>query len=227
MERIQKIISNSGYCSRRKAEELIAKGVVAVNGRTAKIGDSAEEKDVITIDKKPLRPQSKRYILLNKPFGYTTTMEDPHETKIVSQLINLKERVYPVGRLDKFTGGMLIMTNDGDFSNKIMHPSFEIKKTYYVKVDKEFLRDDLRNLENGIVIDDIKTSKAQVKKLSANEIELTIHEGRNRIVRKMMEALGLNVKTLIRIRIGNLELGQLKPGYFRNLTPEDMKKIFM
>jgi 23S rRNA pseudouridine2605 synthase len=226
MERVQKLIANSGSCSRRKAEELITKGLVKVNGKLAKLGDSANETDRITINGQLLRHQNKRYILLNKPFGYVTSMEDPHETKLVKDLIKTKERVYPVGRLDKLTGGMLILTNDGDFANTIMHPSFEIDKTYYVKVDTPFDRRDFLKLRKGIIIEDQKTSEAKVKQLSDLEIELTIHEGRNRIVRKMMESLGYYVKVLIRIRIGNLELGQLKPGYYRNLTEEDRNKIF-
>ncbi len=226
MDRVQKIISNLGYCSRRKAEELIVKGVVRVNNKPVKLGDQASQTDIITINGKTLEPPRKRYILLNKPFGYTTTMEDPHETKIVKDLIKIKERVFPVGRLDKFTGGMLIMTNDGDFSNQITHPSFEIKKTYYIKVDKPFRKQDLIKLSRGIFIEGRKTDVARVKGLSDKEIELTIHEGRNRIVRKMMDALGYYVKVLIRIKIGNLELGQLKPGYYRNLSQEEIKKLF-
>jgi 23S rRNA pseudouridine2605 synthase len=226
MERIQKLIANSGSCSRRKAEELIEKGLVKVNGKLVKLGDSANETDRITINGQLLRHQSKRYILLNKPFGYTTTTEDPHEKNIVMDLVKTKERLFPVGRLDKFTGGMLILTNDGDFANSIMHPSFEIDKTYYVKVDKRFDHRDFNKIRKGIIIEDQKTSEAKVKQLSDLEIELTIHEGRNRIVRKMMDALGYYVKVLIRIKIGRLELGQLKPGYFRNLTEEDKKRIF-
>jgi 23S rRNA pseudouridine2605 synthase len=227
MERVQKLIANSGSCSRRKAEELITKGLVKVNGKPVKLGDSASETDNITINGQPLRHQNKRYILLNKPFGYVTSMEDPHETKLVTELVKIKERVFPVGRLDKWTGGMLLFTNDGDFANRITHPSFEIDKTYYVKIDSVFDRKDFQKLRNGLMIEDQMTSEAKVKHLSKNEIELTIHEGRNRIVRKMLESLGYYVKVLIRIKIGQLELGQLKPGYFRNLTKEEMDKLFL
>lgn len=225
MERIQKIIANSGYCSRRKAEEFIAQGVVLVNGKKAKIGDSADDKAHITINGKILAKEAKRYLLLNKPFGYVTSMEDPHETKLVSELIKTKERVYPVGRLDKWTGGMLILTNDGDFANKIMHPSNEIEKTYYVKVERQFRNSDIFALRKGIRLEDKFTAPAKVKQLSPNEIEITIHEGMNRIVRRMMEALGNEVLVLIRIRIGKLELGQLKPGYYRNLEERDREKL--
>ncbi len=227
LERVQKIIANSGYCARRKAEELIDQGRVQVNGKTVKIGDQASTSDMITIDGKPLHSEKKVYIALNKPFGYVTTTEDPHETRIITDLIDVPERIYPVGRLDKFTGGLIILTNDGDFANRIMHPRYEIEKTYYVKTDNPITPPVLMKLARGILIDDRMTSDAKVKQLSQTEIELTIHEGRNRIVRRMMESCGYMVKVLIRIQIGRLKLGNLKPGQYYQMTNEEKELIFM
>ncbi|MEM3374516.1 MAG: pseudouridine synthase [Candidatus Woesearchaeota archaeon] len=224
--RIQKLISNYGYCSRRKAEELIKKGLVKVNDKIVRLGDKATENDEIFINGKKIekKNQKKIYILLNKPFGYTTSMSDPHEKKLVKDLIKIKERIFPIGRLDKWTSGMLILTNDGLFANKVMHPKNKIKKTYYVKVDKN-INDSHLNSLNGIDIDGRKV-EAQLKRLSQNEFEITIHEGRNRIIRRMLEKIGYKVKVLIRIKIGNLELGHLKPGYWRFLKEKDLDMIF-
>ncbi len=226
MERVQKIIANSGYCARRKAEELIEQGLVKVNGKPIKLGDKAESFDRITVDGKPLRSERKVYLMLNKPFGYVTTTEDPHEERIITKLIDIPQRVYPVGRLDKFTGGLILLTNDGDFANRIMHPRYEIEKTYYVKTDKPIPTTHLMKLRQGIMIEEKMTSEARVKRLSDEEIELTIHEGRNRIVRKMMESLGYMVKVLIRIQIGRLKLGHLKPGQYYQMTEEEKELVF-
>lgn len=226
--RVQKIIAMSGYCSKRKAEELIKKGLVKVNRKIIKLGDKATIEDEISVNEKKLdnsilKNKKKIYILLNKPFGYVTSMSDPHEKKLIKDLVKIKERVFPVGRLDKWTGGMLLLTNDGYFAQKILHPKNKIKKTYYVKVDKNISDIDLKKL-NGIKIEDIKVESA-IKRLSKNEFEITIHEGRNRIIRKMLEKIGYKVIVLIRIKIGNLELGQLKRGYWRKLDNEDIKNI--
>ena len=226
-ERVQKIIANSGYCARRKAEELIEQGRVKVNDTVIRIGDKAETFDRITIDGKPIHSERKVYLMLNKPFGYVTTTEDPHEERIITKLIDVPQRVYPVGRLDKFTGGLIILTNDGEFANRIMHPRYEIEKTYYVKTDKPISSEHIMALRQGIMIEEKMTTSAKVKKLSADEIELTIHEGRNRIVRKMMESMGFMVKVLIRIQIGRLKLGHLKPGQYHQMTQEEREMVLM
>ncbi|MBI2572840.1 rRNA pseudouridine synthase [Candidatus Woesearchaeota archaeon] len=226
LERVQKIIANSGYCARRKAEELIEQGRVQVNDKPIKLGDKAKSFDRITIDGKPIHSERKVYIMLNKPFGYVTTTEDPHEERIITKLIDIPQRIYPVGRLDKFTGGLIILTNDGDFANRIMHPRYEIEKTYYVKTERSISNEEIMMLRKGIMIEDRMTSEAKVKRLSLTEIELTIHEGRNRIVRKMMESFEHMVKVLIRIQIGRLKLGHLKPGQYYQMTDEEKELVF-
>lgn len=149
-ERAQKIISNAGYCSRRKAEELIEKGLVFVNGNKIKLGDKAVAgKDEIIVNGKRLEFSKKIYLIFNKPYGYLTTTKDPKNSKTIMRFIKTKERVYPVGRLDKDSEGLLILTNDGDFANKIMHPRYEINKTYFVAVDKKISDENIKNLEGG------------------------------------------------------------------------------
>lgn len=227
LERVQKIISNSGYCSRRKAEVLIEQGKVKVNNKTISLGDKADkDKDFIEVEGKRLRKEDKRYIIFNKPKGYSTTLKDPKEKKLITEFIKTKERVYPVGRLDKYSKGLLLLTNDGDFANKIMHPRYEIKKTYLVETRKPLSDDDLKKLRNGIIIEGKKTSKADVKKLEDNFFEITIHEGRNRIIRKMIFALNNSVMELERVKIGKLELGNLNEGKFRELKEKEKKLIF-
>jgi 23S rRNA pseudouridine2605 synthase len=225
-ERIQKIICNAGYCSRRKAEELIQKGYVTVNDKVAKIGEKASEADEIKIFGKPLAFERKRYLMLNKPKGYITTVDDPEGRQTVMELIDIKERVYPIGRLDGGSEGLLLLTNDGEFANLIMHPRYEIRKTYHVKTDKAITDNDLKKMEKGIVIEEQKTSEAKTERINDNEFYISIHEGRNRIIRKMLEALGYGVQRLVREKIGKLSLGSLKYGKFRDLTEEEMERIF-
>ena len=232
-QRIQKLIANAGLCSRRKAEELIAQNKVTVNGKTIKLGDKARADDKILVDGKPLfsspnRP-AKRYLLFCKPKGMVTSLEDPHETNTVGAFIkdHFKERLIPVGRLDKMTEGLLILTNDGDFANKIMHPRYEIEKTYYVLVDKPFTLEHRKQLEQGILIEGKKTWPAKIRKVTENEFEITIHEGRNRIVRKMMEALGYFVIRLVRVKIGSVEIGRLMLGKWRELSGREVESFLL
>jgi len=216
-ERVQKILSNYGFCSRRKAEKLISEGRVKINGRTVSIGESATLDDKIFVDDKIVRAQKKIYLIFHKPIKTVTALKDK-EFKTIMDYIDIKERVYPVGRLDYLTSGLMILTNDGDFANIITHPSNEIKKTYLVTVDKPFLEKDITLLEKGIRLEDGVTSPAKAKKISSNQIELTIHEGKNRIVRRMIKKLGYRMKTLERIRIGKVELGNLKAGKYKIVT---------
>ena len=232
--RIQKIISDSGYCSRRKAEELIAEGRVRVNGRPCKLGDKADTSaDIISVDGVNLATPTKRelvYYMLNKPRGYVTTASDELDRKCVMDLISdIPERVFPIGRLDRNSEGLLLFTNDGDLANKIMHPSGHISKTYRVTVRPDISEDQLETLSEGVVIDGKKTLPASVQVLDKQEgrvvLQLTIREGRNRQIRKMCEAVGLEVARLKRISVGPLRLGMLKPGEYRELTSAELTAL--
>lgn len=225
MQRVQKLLSNYGYCSRRKAEDLIIDGRVRVNKSVISIGDKANSSDKIYVDNKLVNKERKVYLIFNKPINCVTALSDKHK-KTIMHYIKLKERVFPVGRLDFNTSGLLLLTNDGDFSNKIMHPRYEINKTYLVKIDIPIKEDSVKKIEKGILLEDGKTSEAYVKIIKDNLLEITIHEGRNRIIRRMLNKLGFSVKSLERTKIGNLKLGNLSQGKFRELTKIDMDKIF-
>ncbi|MCD7800636.1 MAG: rRNA pseudouridine synthase [Ruminococcus sp.] len=233
MDRIQKIIADAGYCSRRKAEELIAQGRVKVNGRPIKLGDKASPKDAISIDGERLyipKKKNKIYIMMNKPRGYVTTVSDELGRKSVMELLDgVEERVYPVGRLDKNTEGLLLFTNDGNFSNDIMHPSRHISKTYRVTVRPNITEEQLVQLSTGIDLDGKKTLPATVTVVTKQEnrvvLLMTIKEGRNRQIRRMCEAVGLEVARLRRISIGPLKLGMLKSGTWRELKPDELRAI--
>lgn len=231
-ERLQKIISASGMMSRRAAEELIAAGKVSVNGVTAALGDKAEAGvDNILVDGKAL-PSSgeKLYIMLNKPRGYVCTLSDEKGRKNVSELVkDLGTRLYPVGRLDMYSEGLLLMTNDGNFANRLMHPSHEVDKCYHTWVNGEDMGWAVELLRCPMEIDGYLTSPAQVDILELKGREallaITIHEGRNRQVRKMCEAAGLKVTRLMRVSEGGVELGALKSGKWRRLTEEELNML--
>ncbi|MDE7303059.1 MAG: rRNA pseudouridine synthase [Oscillospiraceae bacterium] len=231
--RLQKLIAESGMCSRRKAEELIKQGKVTVNGRAAHIGDGATVKDVIAVDGEKLPTVKKRekyYIMLNKPRGYVTTMSDELDRRCVTELLeDFPARVYPVGRLDRNSEGLLLFTNDGNFSNDIMHPSRHVSKTYRVTVRPPVSDEQLARLSAGVEIDGRKTLPATVNVLVQEQgrvvLQVIIREGRNRQIRKMCEAVGLEVARLKRTAIGPLRLGMLKPGAYRELTSEELRAI--
>ena len=232
--RIQKIIADAGYCSRRKAEELIDGGKVLVNGRKAKLGDKALPTDLITIDGERLtvrKRKIKRYIMLNKPRGYVTTASDELGRRTVMDLLDgVEERVYPVGRLDRNSEGLLLLTNDGDFANMIMHPSRHISKTYRVTVPSIVTEDQLNTLFSGVTLDDGTVTQPAVVdvELSSHErsvMRITIREGKNRQIRRMCEAVGLEVVRLRRVSIGPLKLGMLKPGTWRELKTEEIRAL--
>ena len=230
--RLQKLISENGYCSRRKAEELISQGKVQVNGRPVKIGDKCTVRDSVTIDGERLeikRKKDYRYIMLNKPRGYVTTVSDELDRKCVMDLLDIEERVYPVGRLDRNSEGLLLLTNDGNFANSIMHPSKHVSKTYRVTVRPEITDEQLVMLSEGIVIDSKKTMPATVNVLAKENgravMQIVIKEGRNRQVRRMCEAVGLEVARLRRTGVGPIKLGMLKPGTYRDLTTEELKAL--
>ncbi|MBE6841999.1 MAG: rRNA pseudouridine synthase [Ruminococcus sp.] len=231
--RLQKIIADCGYCSRRKAEEFIQKGKVKVNGHPAKLGDKATVKDEITVCGERLnRPRRKNhvYLMLNKPRGYVTTVSDELDRKCVMDLLEgVGERVYPIGRLDKNSEGLLLFTNDGKFANSVMHPSKHISKTYRVTVRPDINDDQLITLSSGMEIDGYKTQPATVNVLSKEQgrvvLLITIKEGRNRQIRKMCEGVGLEVARLRRVSVGPIKLGMLKPGAYRNLTAEELRAL--
>lgn len=231
-ERLQKIISASGLMSRRAAEELIAAGKVSVNGVTAALGDKAEAGvDKILVDGKALPSAGEKlYIMLNKPRGYVTTLSDEKGRKNVSELVKeLGTRLYPVGRLDMYSEGLLLMTNDGDFANRLMHPSHQVDKCYHTWVKGEDMGWAVELLRCPMEIDGYVTSPAQVDILELKGEEallgITIHEGRNRQVRKMCEAAGLKVTRLMRVSEGGVELGTLKSGRWRRLTEEELNML--
>lgn len=232
--RLQKIISESGYCSRRKAEEYIAANKVKVNGHPCKVGDKADPyKDLITVNDERIyveRRKTFRYIMLNKPRGVVTTMNDELDRKCVTALLTgISERVYPVGRLDRNSEGLLLFTNDGDFANDIMHPSRHVSKTYRVTVRPTVSDEQLIKLCEGVVIDGKVTMPAMVTVLTKEAervvIQMVITEGRNRQVRRMCEAVGLEVARLKRTSVGPLRLGMLKPGSWRDLTADELRAI--
>ena len=232
--RLQKFLANSGVASRRKCEELIFDGKVYVNGQIVKeLGTKVNPAvDKVEYCGNPVFISNKFvYILLNKPIGYVTTAKDQFDRDSVLDLVKVKERVVPVGRLDMYTSGALILTNDGDFVYKVTHPKHEITKTYTVTVRGVIENDAVEKLRNGVEIEDYKTRPAKVKILKTDEeknisrLEITIHEGKNRQVRKMCEAVGSKVVALHRSKIGDIGVKDLKLGTWRYLKDFEVKKI--
>jgi 23S rRNA pseudouridine2605 synthase len=234
LERLQKVLAKAGIASRRRAEELIRQGKVRVDGRVVtEMGTKVDpETQEIECEGVTLASQEEKvYILLHKPSGYLSTVDDPQGRPIVTDLLkNIKERVYPVGRLDLDTEGALLLTNDGELAQKILHPSHEVNKTYVAKVKGVPGKKKLEALSKGIELEGRKTWPASIKVLKTKAhfavIQITIHEGRKRQVRKMFDAIGNPVLGLKRIAYGHLKLGELKPGKYRFLGPADIKIIF-
>lgn len=233
MERLQKVIANSGYVSRRKAEELISTGKVKVNGEVIKeMGVKVSSKDMIEVDGYIIKNEEKVYYLLNKPRGIVTTTKDEKGRKTVTDLINETKRIYPVGRLDYDTTGVLLLTNDGELTNLLIHPKNKVEKLYIAKVKGLIGKKQISILEHGVVIDGKKTSKAKArikkydKKTDTSIVELIIHEGKNHQVKKMFEALGYNVIKLRRDAFSFLTTDGLKSGEYRKLTPKEVKKLY-
>lgn len=230
-ERLQKILSARGVASRRKAEEMILSGRVTVDGAVAALGDCADpDINVIAVDGQPLPAREKHvYIMLNKPRGYVTTLSDEKGRPNAAQLVaDCGLRVYPVGRLDMDSEGLLLFTNDGDFANELMHPKHEVNKTYLVWVTGYVPGGEVR-LSRPITLDGytIKPPKVILQKAEGSKamLQVTIHEGRNRQIRRMCEAAGMTVTRLRRIREGAVALGDLPPGKWRCLTPEEVQKL--
>jgi len=232
-ERLQKILAKAGIASRRSAERLIRDGRIRINGEVVvEMGCKADPvRDRITCDGKPIAFEEKVYVLLNKPAGYVTTLSDPQGRPVVADLLpGIPLRLFPVGRLDLDTEGALLMTNDGGLANTILHPRFEVKKTYEALVAGSPSRATLNLLEQGIEIDGVRTRPAAIRVLQRHAgqtlIEIIIHEGKKRQVRKMFQAVHHRVLHLKRTAYGQLGLGMLPLGKFRFLTPDDLKKIF-
>lgn len=234
-ERLQKFIANQGICSRRKAEEYITSGRIKVNGNVImELGTKIDpNKDIIEVDGKKISNISgkKVYILLNKPIGYVTTTRDQFNRNTVLDLVNVKEKVLPVGRLDMYTSGAIILSNDGDFIYKITHPKYEVEKTYNVTLKGQVTDEEIEQLKNGVQIENYVTGKAKVKILRIDKekdlsrVELIIHEGKNREVRKMCEAIGRKVLALHRTKIGNISVKDLRLGTWRYLKPNEIKSL--
>ena len=234
MERLQKVIANSGYCSRRRAEELILGGKVFVNGSVVReLGTKVSHDDEIEVDGLSIKKDHNyEYYLLYKPRGVVTTTNDDKGRKTVVDLIDTTARIYPVGRLDYDTTGVLLLTNDGVFANGLMHPSQEIDKVYIAKVEGILSGYDVKRLKSGVMIDGRKTAKCHVKVRSIDKkkntciVELIIHEGRNHQVKKMIEAVGKRVIKLKRERFGIFDLSGLKASEYRRLTAKEVHVVY-
>ncbi len=234
-ERLQKYLAKCGLASRRKCEELILEGKIEINGKVVReLGTKVTDKDIVKYNGKEIKTEEEKiYILLNKPIGYVTTTKDQFGRDTVLDLVKLNKRIVPVGRLDMYTSGALILTNDGEFVNKITHPKNEINKTYNVTLKGIIEKKDVEILQTGVIIDEnYKTKPAKVKILKIDQeknisrIQITIHEGKNRQIRKMCNSIGKKVLALHRNKIGNLDVKDLKIGKWRYLKKSEISLIF-
>ena len=233
MERLQKIIAESGYASRRKAEELIKKGKVIVNGKVVtELGTKASFGDDILVEGKKIEKEEKEYYIFNKPRGVITSTSDDKGRKVVVDYFNSNKRLFPVGRLDYDTTGLLIVTNDGELSNLITHPKNEIEKVYVAKIEGIIKGAEINKLKSGIVLDGVKCIPKRVKlksfdkKSNSSIVEITITEGKNHEVKRLFESVGFSVSKLKRERIAFLSLGNIKSGEYRKLNPKEVKQLF-
>ena len=233
MERLQKVIANSGIASRRKAEELIKDGKVKVNGNViTELGTKVTDKDKIEVDNKPIVKEEKVYFLLNKPRGVITSTKDEHERKTVVDLIDTDKRIYPVGRLDYDTTGAIILTNDGEFANILMHPSNKIDKVYLAKIDGIITGEAINNLKDGIMLDGVRVIPSRVKLKKVNQenntsmVEITIHEGKNHEVKRLFESVGFRVDKLTRKSVGIFDILELPSGKYRPLTHKEVQIVY-
>lgn len=235
MERLQKYIASTGLCSRRKAEEFIQKGKIKVNGKViTELGFKVNENDIVEYNNKVIKKEKKlEYIIINKPLGYITTNDEQFDRPKVIDLIKTKNRLVSAGRLDMYTTGALIFSNDGEFINQITHPSNNITKTYNVTVRKRVSDSKIKELRDGVILDDgYKTRKAEVKILKYDEykdltrIQITLTEGKNRQVRRMFEAVNLDITALHRAKIGTIVINDLKRGEYRHLNSDEIKYLY-
>lgn len=233
MERLQKFIASSGYTSRRKAEELIRQGKVEVNGKIiTELGVKVSGKEQIIVEGKLLKKEEKEYYLLNKPRSIITSSKDEKGRKTVVNLIDTNKRIYPIGRLDYDTTGVLLLTNDGDFANILMHPNSKIDKVYIAKLRGVIKGEEINRLKRGVVIDGTKCEKCRVKlrkkdvKNNTSTVEIVIHEGRNHQVKKMFQEVGFEVLKLKRERVGIFTLQGLNSGDYRKLSPKEVAIVY-
>ncbi len=232
MERLQKVMAHAGVASRRKSEEIIAEGRVKVNGVVVtEMGTKVDPaQDTIEVDGEEIEKETKTYLKLHKPRGYVTTVNDPQGRQTVMDLIHgIDKRIYPVGRLDLDSSGLLLLTNDGDLTHKITHPSHELDKEYMVVANGELSQEEINRFKNGIKLEEGKTSPAKIEMVNQDPKNTTyqviIHEGMNRQIRRMFDQLGYEVVSLIRVRIGNISLGSLKPGEHRKLSSKELQDL--
>ena len=232
--RLQKALSECGFCSRRKAEEFISAGKVKVNGRIAVLGAKINpKKDLVTVSGERVNlktDKDKLYIMLNKPRGYVTTLKDELDRRCVADLLaDIGDRVYPIGRLDRNSEGLLLLTNDGEFANMLMHPKYHIPKKYRVTLHSELSDENMAKLCDGVEIDGRKTAPCEIYVISKTPqrevLEAVLYEGRNRQIRKMFETVGLEVVRLKRFAFGSVKLGMLKPGAYRDLTDREIQSL--
>jgi 23S rRNA pseudouridine2605 synthase len=222
--RLQKAIAESGLCSRRKAEEMIQHGHVRVNGEVAKIGMNVDaEKDKILVNGEYLRPEKKVYLMLNKPRGFLTTASDPYGRKHVLQLLHESQRVFPVGRLDRDTTGLLLLTNDGEFANRIMHPRYRVEKTYEATLDRRMEPEDLAKINAGVVIEG-SVVRARAQRVMPKVVRISVHTGMNKEVKRIFKKVGYWVEALRRTEIEGVRLN-VKEGKYRHLVPSEIKKL--
>ncbi len=233
MERLQKVIAASGLTSRRKAEELIKQGKVKVNGKVVnELGTKVNTSDEIIVDNKILEIESKEYYLFNKPRGVITSTSDDKGRKIVTDYINTSARIFPVGRLDYDTTGVLLLTNDGEFANILTHPKNNIEKVYLAKLEGIIKKEQIDELKNGVLLDNVLVKASRVKLRKVNKesnscmVEITIHEGKNHQVKRMFESVGYRVDKLTRKRLDIFTTENLKSGEYRKLTPKEVQIIY-
>lgn len=224
--RLNRFIAEQGICSRRKADDLIARGKVQVNGRVAELGARVEPSDHIVIEGRTLqvRQIKKRYQAFYKPVGIMTSV-DPTARDTIRSYLNLDEHMFPVGRLDVASSGLLLITNDGDLSERITHPKYHHEKEYVVSVNRPIVMADLRQMANGMVILGSKTKRAKTKKIGESRFTITLTEGRNRQIRRMCQKLGYEVVSLKRVRVMNILLGNMQPGEIRDLTAGEIREL--
>ena len=233
MERLQKVIASSGLTSRRKAESLIKEGKVEVNGKVVtELGTKVNTSDEIIVDNKILEKEAKEYYLLNKPRGVITSTSDDKGRKIVTDFINTSARIFPVGRLDYDTTGVLLLTNDGEFANILTHPKNNIEKVYLAKLEGIIKKEQIDQLKKGVLLDEVlvKASRVKLKKVNIDSntcmVEITIHEGKNHQVKRMFEKVGYHVEKLTRKRLDIFTTENLQSGEYRKLTPKEVQIVY-